>query len=215
MRITEYEKDDNGEFVAKTSLKDTTVGRAILWMIVPKGLPFSIVNRALGKKAISKMLNTCYRILGLKPTVIFADQTMYTGFAYAARSGASVGIDDMVIPEKKYEIISEAEAEVAEIQEQFQSGLVTAGERYNKVIDIWAAANDRVSKAMMDNLQTETVINRDGQGRAAGFLQQHLHDGRLRCAWFCGTDSSAGWYAWSDGEAGWLHHRNADHRELP
>ena len=163
VRITEYEKDENGEFVAKTSLKDTTVGRAILWMIVPKGLPFSIVNQALGKKAISKMLNTCYRILGLKPTVIFADQTMYTGFAYAARSGASVGIDDMVIPEKKYEIISEAEAEVAEIQEQFQSGLVTAGERYNKVIDIWAAANDRVSKAMMDNLQTETVINRDGQ----------------------------------------------------
>ena len=93
-------KDENGEFVAKTSLKDTTVGRAILWMIVPKGLPFSIVNQALGKKAISKMLNTCYRILGLKPTVIFADQTMYTGFAYAARSGASVGIDDMVIPEK-------------------------------------------------------------------------------------------------------------------
>lgn len=114
VRITEYEKDENGEFVAHTSLKDTTVGRAILWMIVPKGLPFSIVNRALGKKAISKMLNTCYRILGLKPTVIFADQTMYTGFAYAARSGASVGIDDMVIPEKKYEIISEAEAEVAE-----------------------------------------------------------------------------------------------------
>ncbi len=114
---------------------------------------------------------------------------MYTGFAYAARSGASVGIDDMVI-RKKHEIISEAEAEVAEIQEQFQSGLVTAGERYNKVIDIWAAANDRVSKAMMDNLQTETVINRDGQ-EEAGFLQQHLHDGRLRCAWFCGTDSSS------------------------
>src|SRR5690606_3862732 len=82
---------------------------------------------------------------------------------YAARSGATVCIDDMVIPEKKHEIISEAEAEVAEIQEQFQSGLVTAGERYNKVIDIWAAANDRVSKAMMDNLQTETVINRDGE----------------------------------------------------
>ncbi|HAG03030.1 MAG TPA: DNA-directed RNA polymerase subunit beta', partial [Leclercia adecarboxylata] len=162
VRITEYEKAENGELVAKTSLIDTTIGRAILWMIVPKGLPFSIVNQALGKKAISKMLNTCYRILGLKPTVIFADQTMYTGFAYAARSGASVGIDDMVIPEKKHEIISEAEAEVAEIQEQFQSGLVTAGERYNKVIDIWAAANDRVSKAMMDNLQTETVINRDG-----------------------------------------------------
>lgn len=81
---------------------------------------------------------------------MFADHIMYTGFAYAARSGSSVGIDDMVIPEKKYEIISAAEEEVAEIQEQFQSGLVTAGERYNKVIDIWAAANERVAKAMME-----------------------------------------------------------------
>ncbi|MBT9432038.1 DNA-directed RNA polymerase subunit beta' [Candidatus Sodalis endolongispinus] len=162
VRITEHEKRDNGEWVETTHLVDTTVGRAILWMIVPKGLPFSLVNQALGKKAISKILNTCYRVLGLKPTVIFADQIMYTGFAYAARSGSSVGVDDMVIPAMKAEIIDEAEAEVAEIQEQFQSGLVTAGERYNKVIDIWSAANERVAKAMMDNLSTEAVINRDG-----------------------------------------------------
>ncbi|MCD4629079.1 DNA-directed RNA polymerase subunit beta', partial [Proteus mirabilis] len=155
--------DGEGNITTETSLKDTTVGRAILWMIVPKGLPYALVNQPLGKKAISKMLNTCYRVMGLKPTVIFADQIMYTGFAYAARSGASVGIDDMVIPAKKAEIIAEAEAEVAEIQEQFQSGLVTAGERYNKVIDIWAAANERVAKAMMENLSTETVINRDGE----------------------------------------------------
>ena len=163
VRITEEIKDGEGNITTETSLKDTTVGRAILWMIVPKGLPYALVNQPLGKKAISKMLNTCYRVMGLKPTVIFADQIMYTGFAYAARSGASVGIDDMVIPAKKAEIIAEAEAEVAEIQEQFQSGLVTAGERYNKVIDIWAAANERVAKAMMENLSTETVINRDGE----------------------------------------------------
>uniref|UniRef100_UPI0033426876 DNA-directed RNA polymerase subunit beta' n=1 Tax=Providencia sp. TaxID=589 RepID=UPI0033426876 len=162
VRITEEVKDSEGNITINTGLVDTTVGRAILWMIVPKGLPYALVNQALGKKAISKMLNTCYRVLGLKPTVIFADQIMYTGFAYAARSGASVGIDDMVIPEKKAGIIAEAEAEVAEIQEQFQSGLVTAGERYNKVIDIWAAANERVAKAMMENLSTESVINRDG-----------------------------------------------------
>src|SRR5471030_617659 len=162
VRITEEIKNTEGEVTHKTSIIDTTVGRAILWMIVPKGLPFSIVNQPLGKKAISKMLNTCYRILGLKPTVIFADQIMYTGFAYAARSGASVGIDDMVIPAKKAEIIEEAETKVAEIQEQFQSGLVTAGERYNKVIDIWAAANERVAKAMMENLSVEDVVNRDG-----------------------------------------------------
>ncbi|EMK3757235.1 DNA-directed RNA polymerase subunit beta', partial [Providencia rettgeri] len=163
VRITEEVKDSEGNITINTGLVDTTIGRAILWMIVPKGLPYALVNQALGKKAISKMLNTCYRVLGLKPTVIFADQIMYTGFAYAARSGASVGIDDMVIPEKKAGIIAEAEAEVAEIQEQFQSGLVTAGERYNKVIDIWAAANERVAKAMMENLSTETVINRDGE----------------------------------------------------
>ncbi|UDG81209.1 DNA-directed RNA polymerase subunit beta' [Candidatus Hartigia pinicola] len=163
VRITEEVKDNKGHVRINTSLVDTTIGRAILWMIVPKGLPYALVNQVLGKKAISNMLNTCYRVLGLKPTVIFADQIMYTGFAYAARSGASVGIDDIVIPEKKAGIIIEAEAEVAEIQAQFQSGLVTAGERYNKVIDIWAAANERVSKAMMENLSTDTVINRDGK----------------------------------------------------
>ena len=121
---------------------------------MPKGLPFSIVNQALGKKAISKMLNTCYRILGLKPTVIFCGPDDVHRLCLC-----SVQVHPLVSMtwssrRKKYEIISEAEAEVAEIQEQFQSGLVTAGERYNKVIDIWAAANDRVSKAMMDNLQT-------------------------------------------------------------
>ncbi|MCE1736402.1 DNA-directed RNA polymerase subunit beta', partial [Enterobacter hormaechei] len=163
VRITEEVRGGEGNVTVNTGLVDTTIGRAILWMIVPRGLPYSLINQALGKKAISRMLNTCYRILGLKPTVILADQTMYTGFAYAARSGVSVGIDDMVIPEKKEGIIAEAEAEVAEIQEQFQSGLVTAGERYNKVIDIWAAANERVAKAMMENLSSETVINRNGE----------------------------------------------------
>ncbi|WP_413113825.1 DNA-directed RNA polymerase subunit beta' [Thaumasiovibrio sp. DFM-14] len=163
VRITEYNVDEQGNEVAETKLIDTTVGRAMLWAIVPKGLPYSLVNQALGKKQISNLLNSCYRELGLKDTVIFADQIMYTGFAYAAMSGVSVGIDDMVVPDAKYTKIAEAEAEVAEIQEQFQSGLVTAGERYNKVIDIWATANEQVAKAMMDNLSYETVINRDGE----------------------------------------------------
>ncbi|WP_429946239.1 DNA-directed RNA polymerase subunit beta' [Bibersteinia trehalosi] len=162
VRITEYEKNEAGEFEAKTSLVETTIGRAILWMIAPKGMPYSLFNQTLGKKAISKLINESYRRLGLKESVVFADQIMYTGFAYAARSGSSVGIDDMVIPEQKYSIIEAAEAEVAEIQEQFNAGLVTAGERYNKVIDIWAAANERVAKAMMENLSTEEVINREG-----------------------------------------------------
>ncbi|QCI18033.1 DNA-directed RNA polymerase subunit beta' [Buchnera aphidicola (Aphis nasturtii)] len=165
IRIIEYQKNEDNQLTPIKKIVNTTVGRAILWMIVPKGLPFSIVNQTLGKKDISKMLNTCYRILGLKPTVTFADQIMYTGFAYAARSGASVGINDMVIPEKKSSIIQEAEIEVAEIQEQFQSGLVTAGERYNKVIDIWATANERVAKAMMENLSAELVLNKKGESQ--------------------------------------------------
>jgi DNA-directed RNA polymerase subunit beta' len=164
VRITEHAYDEQGNLSSETGLVDTTVGRAILWQIVPKGLPYSLVNtEALGKKQISTLLNTCYRKLGMKETVVFADQIMYTGFAYAALSGVSVGIDDMLIPDAKYTKIAEAEAEVAEIQEQFQSGLVTAGERYNKVIDIWATANEQVAKAMMDNLSFDTVINRDGK----------------------------------------------------
>ncbi|KXF80378.1 DNA-directed RNA polymerase subunit beta' [Enterovibrio coralii] len=163
VRVREVLVDELGNRQENIGLVDTTVGRAMLWQIVPEGLPYSIVNQALGKKQISALLNTCYRKLGLKDTVIFADQIMYTGFAYAALSGVSVGIDDMVIPQAKYDLIEAAEAEVAEIQEQFQSGLVTAGERYNKVIDIWAAANEQVAKAMMDNLSFDTVINRDGE----------------------------------------------------
>lgn len=162
IRISEYRLDQEGKWIEEINFVSSTIGRAIFWMIVPKGLPFSLVNRVLGKKSISIMINNCYRLLGIKDTVIFADQIMYTGFMYAARSGASVGIDDMIIPDKKSDIIESAESEVAEIQEQFQTGLVTVGERYNKVIDIWAAANERVSKAMMDNLATEAVVNSNG-----------------------------------------------------
>ena len=163
VRISEFDIDEDGNKTEKVTLTDTTVGRAIFSLILPKGLPFEIINQAMGKKQISKLLNACYRTLGLKDTVIAADQIMYTGFHYAMIAGASVGIDDMVIPDAKKEIIDAAEAEVIEIQEQFQSGLVTAGERYNKVIDIWSNANEKVAKAMMDNLKTDVVLNKDGE----------------------------------------------------
>ena len=163
VRITEYDVAEDGSKTEKVTLTDTTVGRAIFSLILPKGLPFEIINQAMGKKQISGLLNACYRRLGLKDTVIAADQIMYTGFHYAMIAGASVGIDDMVIPAAKKDIIDAAEAEVIEIQEQFQNGLVTAGERYNKVIDIWSNANEKVAKAMMDNLKTDIVINRDGE----------------------------------------------------
>ncbi len=163
IRITEHVRNEQGELEAKTTLRDTTVGRAILWQVCPDGMPYELIDQPLGKKPISKLINHAYRNLGLKETVIFADHIMYTGFHYAMIAGASVGIDDMVIPDAKYTIIEESEEEVTEIQTQFEQGLVTQGEKYNKVIDIWSSANEKISKAMMDNLSKETVINRDGE----------------------------------------------------
>jgi len=163
VRITEVNISEEGEKETITRIVDTTAGRAILSLILPEGMPFELINQPMGKKQISRLLNGCYRSLGLKDTVIFADQIMYTGFHYAMLSGASVGIDDMVIPDAKKEIVDEAEAEVTEIQEQFQSGLVTAGEKYNKIIDIWSSANERVAKSMMDNLSKEVVKNAKGE----------------------------------------------------
>ncbi|GAA0566298.1 DNA-directed RNA polymerase subunit beta' [Rheinheimera aquimaris] len=162
VRITEVEFAEDGSRTETTAVRDTTVGRAILYSILPEGLSFDAINQAMGKKQISRLLNGAYRRIGLKKTVILADQIMYTGFHYAMLSGVSVGINDMVIPAAKTDIINAAEAEVAEIQDQFQQGLVTAGEKYNKVIDIWSTANEALSKAMMDNLSKEDVVDRDG-----------------------------------------------------
>jgi DNA-directed RNA polymerase subunit beta' len=141
-------------------LVETTVGRAILAEILPKGMPFAVINRTMTKKIISKVIDGCYRIFGLKETVIFADQLMYTGFKYATRSGISIGIDDMVIPDDKASIIEHADNEVREIESQFRSGLVTNGERYNKVIDIWSRTNELVAKSMMNKIATEEVVDR-------------------------------------------------------
>lgn len=152
---------DTGE--GKIELVESTVGRALLSELLPKGLPFSCVNQTLTKKAISRLINQCYRQVGLKETVIFADQLMYFGFRYATLSGSSIGIDDLVIPKAKAGMVQRAEDEVKEIESQYASGLVTHGERYNKVIDIWSRANDQVAKAMMDEISTETVINAKGQ----------------------------------------------------
>ncbi|WP_045107330.1 DNA-directed RNA polymerase subunit beta' [Legionella hackeliae] len=144
-------------------LVETTVGRAILSDILPKGMSFSLINRAMTKKAISKVVDTCYRKFGLKETVIFADQLMYTGFKFATRAGASIGIEDMEIPDDKAAIIEQADNEVREIEAQYRSGLVTNGERYNKVIDIWSRTNEMVAKSMMAKIATEEVETRDGK----------------------------------------------------
>ena len=162
VRITETVIDSEGNSETNTKVVDTTIGRALLFRIVPAGLPFELVNQPMKKKAISNLINTAYRRVGLKDTVIFADQVMYTGFQFATRSGSSIGVNDFVIPDEKAAIIDNADAEVKEIESQFASGLVTHGEKYNKVIDIWSRANELVAKAMMDNLGKEKVIDRDG-----------------------------------------------------
>ncbi len=163
VRINEKVKQKDGSVVSNTRIVDTTVGRALLFQVVPAGLPFDVVNQSMKKKAISKLINHCYRVVGLKDTVIFADQLMYTGFAYSTLSGVSIGVNDFVIPDEKARIIDAATSEVKEIESQYASGLVTQGEKYNKVIDLWSKANDEVSKAMMTNLSKEKVIDREGK----------------------------------------------------
>lgn len=163
VRVHEKYKDGEGVEYDNKFLADTTVGRMILWDIVPQGLPFALVNQTMKKKAISGLLNACYRNVGLKETVIFADQMMYLGFEYATISGTSIGVNDFVIPPEKGRIIDDANSEVKEIENQFASGLVTAGEKYNKVIDIWSRANEMLAKRMMDNLKSDTVINKQGK----------------------------------------------------
>jgi DNA-directed RNA polymerase subunit beta' len=147
----------------KTEVVDTTVGRALLAEVLPAKLPFASMNKTLNKKAISKLINTCYHQVGLKETVIFADHLMYTGFYYATRAGVSIGVDDLEIPKEKTEIIANAEEQVKEIESQYASGLVTQGERYNKVIDIWSRTNDQVAKAMMEKLSVEDVKDKQGK----------------------------------------------------
>ena len=163
VRIKEVSVDESGEAVEKGSLVETTVGRALLFDIVPDGMPFEIVNKPMVKKAISNLINVCYRTVGLKESVIFADQLMYTGFHYATVSGTSIGVNDFEIPPEKYEMVEAAEDEVKEIESQYASGLLTQGEKYNKVIDIWSRANDKVSKAMMERLSQEQVVGPDGE----------------------------------------------------
>jgi DNA-directed RNA polymerase subunit beta' len=163
VRVNETIKTDDGEMESRCEIKDTTVGRALLYEIVPNGIGYDHVNRTLGNKDISRLINICYRTVGLKETVIFCDQLMYMGYEYSTRSGSSIGVEDFVIPEQKAKIIDEAEDEIREIESQFASGLVTQGEKYNKVIDIWTRANDQVGAAMMDTLAKETVVNREGE----------------------------------------------------
>ncbi len=161
-RIQDSEMGEGGVITHRTRFLATTVGRALLSDVLPEGLPFELINRNMDKKAISGCINQCYRQVGLKKTVVFADQLMYTGFYYATRAGISIGVNDMYVPEEKGSILEAADKEVKEIQEQFANGLVTNGERYNRVVDIWSRTNDLVAKAMMEKLGKEEIVTAAG-----------------------------------------------------
>jgi DNA-directed RNA polymerase subunit beta' len=163
VRIREFDVDaETGEKTPKITRYETTVGRALMSEILPAGLSFSVLNKPLKKKEISRLINTAFRKCGLRETVIFADKLMQTGFTLATRAGLSIAIGDMVVPTQKEEIIRNSEREVKEIEAQYTSGLVTQGERYNKVVDIWGRAGDQVGKVMMEQLATEQTIDRHG-----------------------------------------------------
>ena len=163
--LTEWVKKDkdSADFEAVTKLIDTTVGRALLSEILPKGLPFANINKALKKKEISRLINVSFRKCGLKETVVFADKLLQAGFRLATRAGISISIDDMLVPKEKPGLIERAEKEVKEIEQQYVSGLVTAGERYNKVVDIWGKTGDEVGKVMMSQLSKQKVQDRHGK----------------------------------------------------
>ncbi len=163
VRIKEVLVDADGERSDKISRYETTVGRSLLSEILPAGLPFDTINRPLKKKEISKIINASFRRCGLRETVIFADKLMQAGYSLATRGGISFAADDMLIPEEKHTIIEKSEREVKEIEAQYTSGLVTQGERYNKVVDIWGRAGDDIAKAMMSQLGTMEVMDRDGK----------------------------------------------------
>ncbi|QWT47350.1 DNA-directed RNA polymerase subunit beta' [Azospira inquinata] len=163
VRLKEYVKGESGEWVEKITRYNTTCGRAILSEILPKGLPFSVIDRPLKKKEIAKLINTAFRRCGLKETVIFADKLMQNGYALATKAGISFCSDDMKVPAKKYQIIADAEKEVKDIETQYTNGLVTFGERYNKVVDIWGRAGDAVAKVMMEQLGQEETVDRHGK----------------------------------------------------
>jgi DNA-directed RNA polymerase subunit beta' len=162
VRIREFELDVAGQKIEKINRYTTTVGRALLSEILPPGLPYSYIDKALKKKEISRLINASFRKVGIRETVIFADKLMYTGYSYATKAGISISINDMLVPPEKEQLIAAADAEVKEIEDQYVSGLVTQGERYNKVVDIWGRAGDKVADAMMKQLREEDVKDADG-----------------------------------------------------
>ncbi len=162
LRVQDYEKVEGKYQPSATRIVDTTVGRAIFSRILPNGLSFDLINQACTKKVVSNLIHVCHRTQELKETVVFADQMMYMGFQYSTKSGISFCSNDMTIPETKVGMVEAAEAKVKDVQDQFAKGILTDGERYNKVIDIWSTTSEEVAKEMMDEVGFEQFTDAQG-----------------------------------------------------
>lgn len=174
-RVKNIGKD--GQAVAK--LYDTTPGRLIIGELLPKNpnISFDIVNQEMTKKNISKMIDQVYRHCGQKETVIFCDRIMQLGFSYACRAGISFGKDDMVIPDSKSRLVAETEALAKEYEQQYNDGLITQGEKYNKVVDAWGKCTDRVADEMMKRIQAVEFDPKTGRQRPMNSIYMMSHSG--------------------------------------
>ena len=160
---------DHGELDLQAAIKVrisgelvlTTVGRALLYEIIPKKLPFKLVNRVMGKKQLGDLIDGCYRVFGQKETVLLADRLRHLGYGYATKAGISICVDDLLIPKRKVELLEQAQKDVQEIEEQYTEGLITDGERYNKVVDIWAQVSEQIAEEMMSEIGAENVTNEE------------------------------------------------------
>ena len=160
---------DHGELDLQAAIKvridgqlvETTVGRVLLYEIVPKKLPFKLVNRVMGKKQLGDLIDSCYRAFGQKETVLLADQLRHLGYSNATKAGVSICVDDLIIPKRKGELLEQAQKDVQEIEEQYTEGLITDGERYNKVVDIWAQVSELIAEEMMNEIGAENVVNEE------------------------------------------------------
>ncbi|HEX4870835.1 MAG TPA: DNA-directed RNA polymerase subunit beta' [Nevskiaceae bacterium] len=161
IKVRMRDLDDDGREIKRVN--DTTTGRALLSEILPASIPFSVINKTLTKKEVSRVINYVYRKAGTKDTVVFADQLMYTGFRMSTKAGISFCLDDIIIPDEKAKILAAAEAKVKEVDREYSEGLTTQQERYNRVVDHWSRANDDISKAMMVRIGKEKVKTRDGK----------------------------------------------------
>ena len=146
-------------------LKETTAGRIVLYEIIPEEINFDVINKLMNKKELANLIDHCYRLCGDKATVILADRLKDLGFKYATHSGLSFAVDNMIIPENKKNIVGQADKDVLKIQKQYMDGLITDGERYNKVIDIWAHATERIASEMLAGISMEEVTGADGKKR--------------------------------------------------